>query len=588
MPTSFTRFFLRQIIAVLQFKSLFPFILPIFELMVRTCFFLFFFWAIFSFSATSQTVGLLYSDSTGYPGYTLFGPSSSTTTYLIDPCGYLVNFWESAYFPGAVVYLEENGTMYRSCRFGANFNAGGAGGRVEKYNWEGDLIWSYNYSTSEYQQHHDIEVLPNGNILLLAWERKTSMAAIEAGRNPNQINNAGIWPEHIIEIVPQGVDQAEIVWEWHLWDHLIQDYDPDQNNFGDVAMHPELVDINYTPGQGNSFEDWIHANSIDYHPGLDQILISARNFNEVWVIDHSTTTIEAASHTGGNSGKGGDLLYRWGNPEAYKRGSAMDRMLFNQHDANWIADSLPGAGNILIYNNGIGRSPAYSTVDSWQPPVDPNGNYSIVSGQPFGPSTFTWTYGGEDLPSFFSPRISGAQRLPNGNTLICEGVNGRFFEVHPDGTLAWEYINPVGFNGITVQGDVPFGVDAFRAYKIAPDSPQLQGVDLSSEEPIEIEPLLYDCTLVDTSTVLLTTHLAKQQLAKVVQNPFKEQLLIEKYIASPVWGTIVNIQGQKVMVIELNDQTTAINTVNWRPGHYYLLLESADGIAQRPIPLIKS
>ncbi len=91
-----------------------------------------------------------------------------------------------------------------------------------------------------------------------------------------------------------------IVWEWYAWDHLIQDYNASKENYGVVGDHPELIDINY--GISSSLSDWLHANSIDYNEKFDQILISVHNFNEIWVIDHSTTLEEAAGHTGGRVG----------------------------------------------------------------------------------------------------------------------------------------------------------------------------------------------------------------------------------------------------------------------------------------------
>ena len=100
-----------------------------------------------------------------------------------------------------------------------------------------------------------------------------------------------------------------------------------------MAKHPELIDLNFRLSQvsGSAYEpssDWMHSNGIDYNPELDQIVLSARNFSEVWIIDHSTTTAEAAGHGGGKSGKGGDLLYRWGNPRAWRTGTRDDQQLF--------------------------------------------------------------------------------------------------------------------------------------------------------------------------------------------------------------------------------------------------------------------
>ena len=141
-----------------------------------------------------------------------------------------------------------------------------------------------------------------------------------------------MWSESIFEIKPIGSDSAEIVWEWHLWDHLVQDVNPNLSNYGVISEHPELLNINL--GQvgfgmssfGSDNADWIHFNSIDYNPYLDQIVLSSRMMNEIYIIDHSTTTQEAASHSGGNSGKGGDFLYRWGKPQNYIEVTETDRI----------------------------------------------------------------------------------------------------------------------------------------------------------------------------------------------------------------------------------------------------------------------
>ncbi|MCP4623764.1 MAG: arylsulfotransferase (ASST), partial [bacterium] len=193
-----------------------------------------------------------------------------------------------------------------------------------------------------------------------------------------------------------------------------QDYDSDKANYGVVADHPELIDINFADaGQA----DWIHANAIDYNPELDQIIISCHSFNEFWVIDHSPTAAQAAGHSGGNSGRGGDILYRWGNPQSYRAGDASDQTLFRQHDAQWVEPDFPGAdfsrkGNILIFNNGNHRPEgSYSSVDEIAPAVDANGHYILVPGSAYGPEKLTWTYTAENPGDFYADKISGAQRL---------------------------------------------------------------------------------------------------------------------------------------------------------------------------------
>ena len=77
----------------------------------------------------------------------------------------------------------------------------------------------------------------------------------------------GLWPEHIVEV---DTDTDSIVWEWHTWDHLIQDYDSTKSNFGIIAEHPERININFPQGGPLSHGgDWLHINSIDYNADLD-------------------------------------------------------------------------------------------------------------------------------------------------------------------------------------------------------------------------------------------------------------------------------------------------------------------------------
>jgi hypothetical protein len=367
----------------------------------------------------------------------------SNITYLINNSEEIVHTWESDSKPGLATYLLENGTLLHTCAPSSVhpvFYGGGASGRVQKIHWNGTVTWDFEYSSNYYISHHDVEPLPNGNVLMIAWEYKTVEQAIAAGRQPNLLGDGELWPDHIIEVEPTNATGGDIVWEWHAWDHLIQDYDPTKANYGDVASHPELVDINFVGGRGRA--DWTHINSVAYNEEFDQILLSTHNFGEIWVIDHSTTTEQAAGHTGGNSGKGGDLLYRWGNPQTYRAGDPSDQRFFAQHDAVWIEQECPGAGNILVFNNGLNRPGLwYSSVDEIVPPVDIDGNYSLVPGSAYAPEEQIWIYTAENPADFFSSGISGSQRLPNGNTLICDGQGGVFFEVTQQKETVWEYVN---------------------------------------------------------------------------------------------------------------------------------------------------
>ncbi len=434
----------------------------------------------------AQTVGLFIYDSTSYDGYTLFEPMLSTTTYLIDNYGRLIHSWEGTAKPRLSVYLRENGNLLRSIQ--VTGSGGETGGGFQEVAWDGTVLWEYEYYSDFYLQHHDIEPLPNGNVLILAWDRKTRAEALAAGRDPSLLNGDTLSPEHIVEVARNDSTGHEIVWEWHAWDHLIQDFDSTLDNYGIVADHPELADINFVKSLGS---DWLHGNSVAYNPDLDQIVISCRKLDEIWVIDHSTTTGEAAGHTGGNSGMGGDILYRWGNPQSYRAGDDSDKKYFGQHDATWAASGSPGEGNILVFNNGKNRpGPNYSSIEEIIPPVDSGGHYpQPASGTPHGPANTTWNYTADPPADFYSINVSGCQRLPNGNTLICSGAYGLFFEVDPDGVIVWKYINPVTASGPLAQGDIPSGVNVFKIRRYPLDHPGLQGHDLSPGAQMEIYPI---------------------------------------------------------------------------------------------------
>jgi len=337
-----------------------------------------------------------------------------------------------------------------------------------------------------------IEPLPNGNILVISIDVHTPAEAIAEGRDPSTVNDE-FWGESIIEIEPVGIDSINIVWEWHSWDHLIQDYSSGANNYGVVADHPELLNINYSISGGvNANVDWLHFNSVDYNPDLDQIILSSRNSSEVLIIDHSTTTAEAAGHSGGIYGKGGDILYRFGNPDAYDRGGPDDRLLFFQHDAQWIPEGTRDEKKIIVFNNKAEAT--VSAVNLFNPPMDSAGYYTNPGENPFGPEQFDWSYSSPDI---FSPTISGVQRLPNGNTLICRGKGGLFTEIDIDGNILWSYINPDGADGPVSQGDIIDGNNVFKVRRYGPGYNGFAGQELVPGDPVELNPWASDCTIIE-------------------------------------------------------------------------------------------
>ncbi len=372
-------------------------------------------------------------------GLTLLSPMNSQVTCTIDLEGTVTNTWHGAANPSSIAYFFSDCSILRPCKDPeGTFDPNIGGGRIQLINADDQVEWDFLFSDSTHQQHHDIEPLPNGNILLVAWERKTMAEAIEAGR---QTIESEIWPVMIAEIEPFGSSGGNIVWEWHLWDHLIQEVDPALPGYGVISDHPELIDINFGEvGGGSGVGDWIHVNAIDFNPYLDQIVFSSRPFNEFYIIDHSTSTAEASGSTGGNSGMGGDILYRWGNPQVYGRGESSDKYFSVVHGANWIDDGLPGEGNILAFNNGDrpGSVNDYSTVVEIEPPLNASGTYDISPNEPFGPTEPCWTCG--DPGDFYGgPTQCGAYRMPGGNTVITLTGENYIFEVDLLGDKVWEY-----------------------------------------------------------------------------------------------------------------------------------------------------
>jgi hypothetical protein len=511
-----------------------------------------------------NSVGSITVENNVYDGYTLFTPNASTETYLIDNCGQIINQWSSTYDPGNSVYLLENGNLLRTAKISnPNITLGGVGGHLELFDWDNTLLWEYTYSTSLLTQHHDIFPLPNGNILMLAVSTITNTEAINLGRNPALILDNKIYNEQILELEPIGTNQANIVWEWNIKNHLIQDFDNTKANFGIVKDHPELLDFNFL-NNNNGNANWLHFNSIQYNSDLDQIIMSSRLLSEIYIIDHSTTTAQAASHTGGVYGKGGDFLYRWGNPEAYDMGDSSDRTLFSQHYPHWIPQGLIDEGKILIFNNG--NEIRHSAVDIISPPTTSSGVYLYDNINGYGPTTPDWSYKAPNPEDFFSSILSSAQRLPNGNTLVCDGDSGYFFELDPSKNIVWEYINPDTSNGILSQGDTPSSNFVFRALKFSPDYPAFIGRDLTPGDPIELNPDLSNCTLLG----LKSNNISE---TRIYPNPTSDIIHIESVI--PIEKTeVYDLYGK---LVATNHNSTSINIYNLSSGVYLFKIKTNEG-----------
>lgn len=508
--------------------------------------------------AQNITVGTTLYDPNVTDGYVLIAPTGRTDSYLVDNCGRVVNSWNSSSFPALYNYLHTDAKLYRAIRVNNSYiPTAGLGGRFERYDWFGLLDWHFEYTDSTYTPHHDFVVLPNGNIIFIFIEVKTVAEAQAAGRDLSLLNSNVLWSEALMEIEPLGTDSARVVWEWHTWDHLIQEFDPTTNNYGSVAQHPELIDLNYA--LLNNTQDWLHANSISYNATLDQLAISIRNTNEIWVIDHSTTTAEAAGHTGGDAGRGGDLLYRWGNSETYQVNA--NHTFEAQHDVTWVGDT-----SLMVYNNAPFRG--YSSIELIHLPLLANGTYNFPAlGQAFAPSLPNWTY---DLsPSASSGRLSSAQRLANGHTLVCSGNQGYIFELDAQDSIVWEYKNPATATGILSQGDLNFGSNQlFKARRYLANDPRFNGLNTTPANPIEQNFSLTLCPL--NSSI---QNLARPKL-KLWPQPASNYIVLQapKPISSI---SIYSINGKLVwQKNNIYQEQLKIETASWAKGTY--IIESSE------------
>ncbi len=386
-------------------------------------------------------------------------------TYLLNQAGQIVQGWFNPRLSSAFskAKLLENGLLWRTVTDSdwlhrENYPLG-AHGIIELVDFNGNVLWSYKLDKlGSYVMHHDFEPLPNGNILITAYTAFSHEEAAELGFDTSLVDSDIVWFDSIIELSPDfGSQSAELVWQWNSWEHIVQDKRSQTPSYGKVAKKTDRIDINaidlkkvpYNSGEVHQI------NSISYHPGLDVILASSATTGEIWVIDHSTTIKQAASDEGGNYGKGGRLLYRWGNPQMIGQ-SDQPRKLFWQTDAKWVNPDLTDNLDVLIYNTGLQRD-YFGQYKQDQPMLGLGEAYTDLLEITLPPLTtetdppyYTtdtepetkWTWNSDASEDFYSPFGGGVNRLPNGNTIFVEAHLKHIIEVTPDGKRVLDFLIP--------------------------------------------------------------------------------------------------------------------------------------------------
>ena len=487
---------------------------------VFTSFLVFVAGGVSAYEASRGPTELIYWDPhKAVSGYSLVrtrGPHA-TGVYLIDMAGQVVNF-----LPGfRDAYLLEDGTI-----------SGTKGTDTFVHTeWDGKILWEHTETRETYHPHHDFLRIYNAEledftVLYVANVDLTHEEVIALGADPDAVDRyAGVQMDAIVEVDRNG----DIVWEYHFKDHVVQDRSPRANNYvgrgQSLADYPGRLDINF----GVASRDYLHVNGIDYNPESGHLAISSNRTHEFYIVDHDGTFVagDPAESLRLAASEAGDFLYRFGNPANYGQGEyphyakknwslqefSGHKQMGGNHDIQWIKEGLPGAGNLLLFNNGLtvprgqGDSDPQSEFLELNPYLDANGierdhyvnppdaGYTdVMPGTKQGQGARPTRLFSQQIVSMYhttdgfnSHHGSAVQRLPSGNTMVILARVGRMLEITPEGEVVWEYVNPVTTEGIketmiTSQHDNNWGGWSPMRYPV--DHPGLAGKDLSPKGPI--------------------------------------------------------------------------------------------------------
>ncbi len=498
-----------------------------------------------TFSVQAQ-LGTQLNTEEAMEAFTLY--SDQNQTYLIDNCGGVINTWPYGRFNFHLhpKLLDNGNIMFIHERNNNKFS-------IEEYNWDGIQEVSIQETVPGIILHYEVIKLENGNYLTVGREQLSFQEFESLGYNTD--STFPMYMDMVLELNPQG----DIVWQWNIKDHMIQERNPNIPNYGIVADHPELLDMDVPLKSVDwNFTETFMINSFDYNPTLDQIIISVRKMGEIVIIDHGTTTTEAAGHTGGRYGKGGDVLWRWGNPQNYGVGTADDRFLYYQHNPNWI-DQGEYKGMITCFDNGLDRpntsiQERYSQVPIVDTKVKADGSYEMENGI-YSPEGLQKVYGKITTNTqFFSDYTSGAEILPNGNIHITIGRDGRMIEINPEGEEVWRF-------------NIENSSYIYRSEKYPTDHPAFQGRDMTPQFQIFTD---YDCELY-TATIDLDEGVSVDYNIERDQITLSSNSQNLRYLVSNIYGITLN--GG-----DITTHSTAINTTGYPRGIYFLTFSSKSHI----------
>jgi hypothetical protein len=403
----------------------------------------------------------IFDPARTWNGYTVLSPLATQAVIVIDMNGNVVKRWDD--------FNSSAGGPARVLPGGGVIGAKGARPPYQESlelvqrDFDGKLIWSFNRSEEielrdagkvwSARQHHDWQRVdfPAGYYSPDATPAVTGSNTLILTHTHHKlpaVADVNLEDDRLIEVTPDG----RIVWEWTAGEHIDElGFAPDAR-----AAIKAAADVN---AARNSF-DWLHVNSATYLGPNRWFDAGDQRFAPTNVIISSRQASLLAIVA-----RDGKIVWRLGPDFSATEELKKIRQIIGQHHAHLIPKGLPGAGNLLVFDNG--GSSGYGFAG----PIAPNGVGAFARSTSrvleINPVTLelVWSY---TAPRFFSTNISSAQRLPNGNTLVTEGAGGRMFEVVNDGTIVWEYMNPM-FEGPRQSNDV------YRAYRLPYDwIPQLK------------------------------------------------------------------------------------------------------------------
>lgn len=408
-------------------------------------------WAAPSVFPTGTTI---YDPAKAWNGYTVLSPLGGNTAIVIDMNGNVVKRWED--------YNSSAGGPVRILPGGVVIGAAGANaGKQESLalvarDFEGKELWRFDRNeqitgrggetTWALRQHHDWQredfpagyyspgvtpsLPPNGTTKTLVLTHTTHTRPAVAGETILE-------DDRIVELAPDG----KVTWEWIAGDHI---EDLRFDNDARAAIRG---------GGGRGAFDWFHINSATYLGPNRWYDEGDRRFapENVAISSRSASIVAIVA-------RDGRIVWQIGPDYSATPEMRAIGQVIGQHHAHLIPKGLPGAGNLLVFDNGgaagYGR-PSATALKGQNIHVRPASR--VLEIDPVA-LKLVWSY---TSPTFFATNISGAQRLANGNTLVTEGPGGRLFEVDKDGAIVWEYVYPVFGGG---KGRVTNSV--YRSYRV--------------------------------------------------------------------------------------------------------------------------